>query len=113
VQCCPFLFSMGLMGSREKQLGPNRGKSDIGTQGIVEPSADIIASGAAPMNDLVMAAAPAEIAGPTAATGFLPVDMTFLEPTLLPFPVDATADMSHGPGAVVDEAMTRKQPPGC
>lgn len=113
MQCCPFLFRMGLMGSREKQLAPKRRKSDIGTQGVVEPSADIIASRPAPMNDLVMAAAPAEIAGPAAATGFLPVDMTFFEPTLLPFLVDATADMSHGPGAVVDEAMTRKQPTGC
>ena len=60
------------------------------------------------MNDLVVAAAPAEIAGPAAATGLLPVDIAFLEPSLLPFPVDAMADMPHGAGFVVDEAMARK-----
>ena len=96
------------MGSPAKQLGPKRRKSDIGTQGIVKPSADIIAGRPAAMNDLVMAAAPTEITGPAAATGLLPVDMAFLEPTLLPFLVDAMADMSHGAGAVVHEAMARK-----
>ena len=60
------------------------------------------------MNDLVMAAAPTEIAGPAAATGLLPVDVAFLEPSLLKFPVDAMTDMPHGAGYVVDEAMTRK-----
>ena len=60
------------------------------------------------MNDLVMAAAPTEIAGPAGATGLLSVDIAGLEPPLLPCPVDAMADMPHGAGLVVDEAMTRK-----
>jgi hypothetical protein len=60
------------------------------------------------MNDLVVTAAPTKIAGPTAATGLLSVDIALLEPSLLPFPVDAVADMPHGAGLVVNEAMTRK-----
>jgi len=60
------------------------------------------------MNDLVVTAAPTEIAGPAAATELLPVDIALLKPSLLPLPVDAMADMPHGAGLVVDEAMTRK-----
>src|SRR5262245_11768497 len=93
-----------------KQVRPQVGEPDICAQHVIEPSADVVAGGPAPLNDLVVTSAPAEIAGPATPARFLPIDVAVREPRPLPIAVDAPADVPHGTGVVLDEAMTRKQP---
>src|SRR5262245_66416464 len=64
------------------------------------------------MDHLVVAAAAAEVARPAAATGFLAVDHALRKPAALPVAIDPLADVAHGAGFVLDEAMAREQPAG-
>lgn len=55
----------------------------------MQPPANIVTGGPAPPDHLVMAAAAAEIAGPTGAARLLTMHVTLYEPVGLTHPVNA------------------------
>src|SRR5262245_19710026 len=95
-----------------QQVGPLRREPHIGAERIVEPAGDVVARRPAAMDHLVVAAAAAEVARPAAATGLLAVDHALREPAALPLAIDPLADMAHGAGFVLDEAVACEQPAG-
>ena len=86
-----------------------RGDPDVGPQAVVQPAADVVARRPAAVDDLVMAAAAAEVARPTAPAGLLAVDVAVREPSRLTVAVDATGKAPQSPGLVVHEAVAGEE----
>src|SRR5689334_15991735 len=74
-------------------------------QRAVEPATDVVARGPTAMDDLVVAAAAAQVARPAARARRLRVDMALGEPALLCAGVDAGVDVTELRGWIVDEAV--------
>ena len=58
----------------------------------------------------MVAPAAAQIAGPAAAAGLLPVHVSGIQPHPLPLQIDAVGDVAHRPGRIIHETMAGPQP---
>ena|SRR5271166_888271 len=86
------------------RLGLRR-EPQIGFEAIVQPAADIVASRPTASQNLVMAAAAAQVARPAGSARLLSVNVPAREPIPLARPVDPFRERAHPSVRVADEAV--------
>src|SRR5262249_37835338 len=91
------------------EFGPAFRQPDVGAEGVVEPAPDVVAGRPAPMDDLVVTAAAAQVAGPAAPARLLSVHHAVVEPPPLSRAIDAHAHVAHRAGRVVDESVAGEE----
>src|SRR4051794_35645439 len=95
-------------GRRAEELRPPLGEVDVGLQAVMEPAADQVTGGPAAVNDFVVTAAPAQIARPAPAAGFVAIDHALGEPAPLRLSVHAAGNVAERTSRIVNKAMARE-----